>query len=117
MLPKGTSLLINPAAVHFHPHIWGPDAHTFDPDRWDRLEADTAASPFAFEAFIQGPRICIGKPFAMLQLKVLLIELLTKWEFAPSGDPDKKIGVANPAYILKPKRDLEVVVERRLCRR
>lgn len=77
--------MINPFVAHFHPQIWGPTAYEFNPDRWDSLSA-TAADPFAFQAFINGPRMCIGKPFALLEFKVLVIELLRRFKFEGVGE-------------------------------
>lgn len=47
----------------------------FDPDRWDNVSGD-AKDPFAFGSFHNGPRICIGKSFALLEYRVILIRLL-----------------------------------------
>jgi long-chain fatty acid omega-monooxygenase len=50
---------------------WGPDAVQFWPERW--INEDGAfrnASPFKFTAFQAGPRICLGKDSAYLQMKM-----------------------------------------------
>lgn len=79
-IPKGTQLDVTVPVVHFHPHVWGADAAVFDPDRWDTLTGD-AASPYAWEPFIQGARICPGKNLAMIEVKAILVELIAKWRF------------------------------------
>ncbi|KAI0380858.1 cytochrome P450 [Hypomontagnella monticulosa] len=93
-IPKGTQIDISIPLVHQHPAIWGPDAAVFDPDRWDRLTGTAAASPFAFEAFLQGPRTCPGRNFALIEVKAVLLELLARWRFmgierGPAGDGEK----------------------------
>lgn len=79
-IPKGTQIDIHMPLVHHHRGIWGLEASSFDPDRWDKL-AGNNASPYAFQAFLQGPRMCPGKNFAMLEIKVMLIELVNNWRF------------------------------------
>lgn len=110
LIPKGTTVNICPQVMHSHPNIWGTDAFSFDPDRWDRLTGDQA-SPYALETFINGPRICIGRAFALLEYKTLLIELVSKWRFS-MPDLNQKMETLNPAITLKPKGGLKIVMER-----
>jgi cytochrome P450 len=79
-IPKGTQLDLTLPIMHFHPNVWGVDAAVFDPDRWDTLTGE-AASPYAWQPFSQGPRICPGKSLAMIEVKAILVELIAKWRF------------------------------------
>ena len=89
-IPKGTLLMIAPAAPHFNPMVWGSAADEFDPDRWDHLP-EAAQDPYASVAFSQGPRVCIGKSFATLEFKAILSELIRTFEFENTGlvEPQK----------------------------
>lgn len=89
-MPKGTLIWIAPAAPQFNEHIWGPSAAEFDPDRYDRLP-EAATDPYAVQAFSTGPRICIGKSFALLEFKVILVDLVRKFKFENTGrvEPQK----------------------------
>ncbi|KAH7020347.1 cytochrome P450 [Ilyonectria destructans] len=89
-IPKGTMVMIAPAAPQFNPEIWGPTADQFDPDRWDNLP-EPARDPYASLAFSNGPRICIGKQFALQEMKAILVELIRKFKFANTGpvEPQK----------------------------
>lgn len=107
-ITKGTSIVISPANIGRNTNVWGPDADTFDPDRWDRLEGD-AASPYAFAAFNNGPRICPGRQQAMLQIKAILCELLRVFRLEPV-DTNRRF--QNPAVMLKPKGQLRVRARR-----
>jgi cytochrome P450 len=80
LLPKGTNIIIIPTLPQFSTQVWGSTADQFDPDRFDDLP-DTAIDPYAFQAFLSGPRICIGKAFALLEFKIILIELIRSFEF------------------------------------
>ncbi|TGJ85771.1 hypothetical protein E0Z10_g2974 [Xylaria hypoxylon] len=79
-IPKGTQVDLHMPLIHHHEGVWGPDASVFRPERWNNLTGDSA-SPYAFQAFIQGPRICPGKNFAVAEIKSMLIELVSKWRF------------------------------------
>ncbi|KAI1462403.1 cytochrome P450 [Annulohypoxylon moriforme] len=124
LIPKDTQLDIIIPAAHQHPSIWGPSAAVFDPDRWTALTG-TAASPFAFEAFLQGPRTCPGRNFALIEVKAVLVELVPKWRFLgierkKGGemlmDGEERVGrgvkLANPSLTYRPADGLFVRFER-----
>ena len=106
-VPKGTSLIISPQVAHFHPHIWGKDCENFDPDRWDHLSSE-ATSPYSFESFSAGPRVCIGKGLAMLEFKAILIEIVSKFSFEGLN----REMVLENYLTLRPKGGLMVRVKR-----
>ncbi|OTA91948.1 hypothetical protein M434DRAFT_396775 [Hypoxylon sp. CO27-5] len=130
-IPKGTQIDLIIPVTHQRPSIWGPDASAFDPDRWDRLTGD-AASPFAFEAFLQGPRTCPGRNFAIVVVKAVLVELAPRFRFlgiernrrdGKDGEDgelltegEEKVGrgvkLANPSLTLRPADGLFVRFER-----
>ena len=58
----------------------------FDPERW--LHEDKAQRPKAslLVGFGTGPRTCLGKPFAVVQFRILLHQLLRRFVIEP--DPD-----------------------------
>ncbi|KAH8895974.1 cytochrome P450 [Thozetella sp. PMI_491] len=108
LIPKGTALMIAPQVIQHNPLIWGPDAAEFKPERWEHL-SETAAIPYAFEAFHNGPRSCLGKGLAMLQIKTLMADMLTRFSF----EPVDRMGVfENPSFTLRPKGGLRIKVKR-----
>ena len=70
--------------MHRNPQVYAnPDQ--FQPERF-LPENNVGRHPHAFLAFSAGPRNCIGKRFAMIQLKVVLSTLLRRFRFtAPDG--------------------------------
>ena len=48
--------------------------HVFNPDRW----IDEEIHPFAFIPFAGGARQCIGKNFALFEIKVAAINLISR---------------------------------------
>uniref|UniRef100_K3WMN2 Cytochrome P450 n=1 Tax=Globisporangium ultimum (strain ATCC 200006 / CBS 805.95 / DAOM BR144) TaxID=431595 RepID=K3WMN2_GLOUD len=63
-------------------HIWGPDAEVFSPDRW--IDAQTGklinVSAYKFVAFNAGPRLCLGMNLAMLEMKLVVSGILSKFD-------------------------------------
>ncbi|KAI3895072.1 hypothetical protein MKW92_017244 [Papaver armeniacum] len=61
---------------------WGPDATSFKPARWLNNEGlFQSVSPFKFVAFQAGPRTCLGKDSAYLQMKMTLAILCRFFNF------------------------------------
>ncbi|KAK9371021.1 cytochrome P450 [Lipomyces kononenkoae] len=78
LIPKGTVVQIVTPVINNGRRFWGEDARQFSPDRWDDIQAHGAMS---FLTFLQGPRSCIGKRFATLEIKCLLIALVGSFKF------------------------------------
>ena len=55
--------------------LWGQDAGEFNPDRWLNKPK---MSDFVFPSFNGGPRICLGKDMAIMELRVVVITWLLK---------------------------------------
>jgi cytochrome P450 len=114
VLPRGTTVLMLPAVINHNPAIWGADCDAFRPDRWDHL-AEEAADPAAFASFGLGPRVCIGRAMTMLEFKIILVELVSRFdlEAVVPGATIANIKYLNPSPLLRPEGGLRVRVERR----
>ncbi|GLB36521.1 putative cytochrome p450 [Lyophyllum shimeji] len=82
VIPKGTTIAIPLNVVHTDAEVWGPDADEFRPQRW--IERKQAGIRGAREllAFSEGPRSCIGKAFALAEIKALTVTLLRHFAFS-----------------------------------
>ena len=63
-----------------------------DPGRFYplRFSPEIKRNPCAFLGFGVGPRHCIGMKFAIIELKMALVKLLTNYEIKPgAGLPDR----------------------------
>ncbi|KAK5079431.1 hypothetical protein LTS08_008844 [Lithohypha guttulata] len=78
-VPAGTTVYLMANAINRLESYWGPTANTFDPDRWHNLPPTYTTN--AFMTFLQGPRGCIGRKFAEVEMKALLCALLSKFTF------------------------------------
>jgi cytochrome P450 len=78
-VPQGTVVFIPIAAITFDEEVWGPDVDTFNPDRWDKLPE--TVSNYNYLTFLAGPRSCIGRRFAEVEMKILLAALIQRLRF------------------------------------
>ncbi|KAF8399505.1 hypothetical protein HHK36_015372 [Tetracentron sinense] len=87
ILPDGTKVKAGgmvtyvPYSMGRMEYNWGPDAASFKPERWLKEGFFQNASPFKFTAFQAGPRICLGKDSAYLQMKMTLAILCRFFDF------------------------------------
>ena len=63
------------------PHVWGPDAADFKPERWIDVQTGKliTISAYQFVVFNAGPRLCLGKNLTMLEMKLIVVSLLGKY--------------------------------------
>ncbi|KAF1789007.1 Cytochrome P450, conserved site [Phytophthora cactorum] len=61
------------------PHVWGPDAAEFKAELWIDSGKLISVSAYQFVAFNAGPRLCLGKNLAMLEMKLIVASLLSKY--------------------------------------
>ncbi|KAM0277815.1 hypothetical protein ACHAQH_005519 [Verticillium albo-atrum] len=117
LIPKGTMLVIVPAVTHFNKEIWGSNAEAFRPERWDergeKSEKTSSSDPYAFAPFLHGPRGCIGKAFALVAMKVMIIEMVQEFGFTTQPGQSGVMEYANPNFTLRPKESLRLVVSKR----
>ncbi|KAK4202069.1 cytochrome P450 [Triangularia verruculosa] len=67
--PGGTVLSVPTYSVHHSKEIWGEDAANFNPDRWFKL---TQRQKNAFIPFSHGPRACVGRNVAEMEMKLIV---------------------------------------------
>ena len=87
ILPAGSFVSVSQQALHHHPQYWN-NPNTFDPGRFlDKKEI----VPFTFLPFIVGPRRCLGKNFAMLEMKIFIAIWMSRFKFEKLPDSTKDI--------------------------
>jgi cytochrome P450 len=104
-IPRGTTIAICPYVLHRNPMYWeAPD--TFDPDRF-LPERSTERSRFAYLPFGDGPRICIGKGFAMMEMKIVLAMLAGAFQLHLASADQVEV---DPRITLRPKNGMRMTL-------
>lgn len=114
-IPQGTNILISPWLINRDPLLWGPQAGTFNPERWVDAQgrpnnSGGAKSNYAFMTFLHGPRSCIGREFARAELQCLLAAMVSRFEWAL--DMEEKAVIPAGAITIKPQNGLYLKVKR-----
>ena len=83
-VPKGATVVYAPYALGRDPRLWD-DPLAFKPERFLRDAGSGGAfaepSPWAYPVFNAGPRLCLGKPLAMMEIKLITNLLLRHFDF------------------------------------
>jgi cytochrome P450 len=77
-LPAGTTVGINTWGLHHREDLF-PESSRFDPSRFER-DRERALPPSSYLPFGDGPRVCIGNQFALVEGHVLLATLAQRVE-------------------------------------
>lgn len=78
---KGDRVTYFPYGMGRMEEIWGMDRLEFKPDRWFENGELKPVSPFKFPVFQAGPRMCLGKEMAFIQMKYVVATVLKRFEF------------------------------------
>jgi len=114
IIPKGLQCVINLESVHFDPEIY-PNPHIFDPFRFSKLRSEEESDvrhgfttvDKNFIPFGTGRHACPGRFFAAMELKIILAQLLLKYDFSlpPNTSRPKNI-ILNGGVFPDPKAEI-----------
>ena len=81
LVPPGTEVTSNAYIVQRDPELYAPDPETYRPERWlecrDSRAAEMEAAQFVFGI---GPRVCLGKEIASMELWKLLPQVVRRFD-------------------------------------
>ncbi|KDP25417.1 hypothetical protein JCGZ_20573 [Jatropha curcas] len=79
-VPAGSSVTYSIYAIGRMKFIWGDDCLEFKPERWLSMDGKKieVQDSYKFLAFNAGPRICLGKDLAYLQMKSIAAAVLLR---------------------------------------
>ncbi|KAF9802484.1 hypothetical protein IEO21_09893 [Rhodonia placenta] len=95
-IAKGDIVTVPIHLMNSWPEIWGPDAREFNPERWlaeDGVpkKAQELQGHRHLLTFVDGPRICLGRGFALAEFKAVLSVLIRNYTFEFRDGPDTQI--------------------------
>lgn len=89
---KGTRIIYHPYAMGRVEGVWGSDWPKFRPDRWlDGVDQGGSGKwrfvnkdQYTYPVFQAGPRVCLGKEMAMLQMKTVIAGVVRRFKVVPA---------------------------------
>ena len=106
-IPKGTTLIPSQWVMHRDPRYF-PDPEVFNPERWaDDLEKRLPRG--VYFPFGDGPRICIGKSFALMEAVLILATIAQRFQLELVSDQAIEL---QPSITLRPKHGIKVVFKK-----
>lgn len=73
-VPRGSCVIFSSYCMGRSPDLWGKDAEEFKPERWLTMEGPV--DPYKYPVFHGGPRECLGKRLAIVEMKALMLRVL-----------------------------------------
>lgn len=77
---KGWMVMYSPMAMGRMRRLWGEDCAEFRPERWLVDGVFRPRNPFEYPVFHSGPRMCLGKEMAYVQMKAVAASILERLE-------------------------------------
>ncbi len=111
-IPPQTLVILCPWLSHRRTEAW-PDPQRFDPERFAAAGASRPRPDYF--PFGAGPRLCIGREFALVEAVLVLAAVLSEWEF--SLLPGRSRPKVAALVTLRPRGGLPLRVSRRPAKR
>ncbi|KAI3425407.1 uncharacterized protein J3R85_010324 [Psidium guajava] len=109
VIPKGTNMWIDVVSMNHDPALWGDDVNQFKPERFkeDSLYGG-CKHKMGFLPFGFGGRMCIGRNLSMMEYKIVLTLILSKFSFSVSPSY-----CHSPSHMLslRPSQGLPLIVK------
>lgn len=94
---KGTLLSVGSLSNHYNPELY-ENPTEFIPERWMKEEGSIMVpKPFTWLPFSAGPRSCVGKTLAQIEMKVIVIKLIKKYKMSLE-ESELKMKMVNFSY-------------------
>ncbi|WCJ38598.1 cytochrome P450 family 86 subfamily C polypeptide 1 [Euphorbia peplus] len=79
VLRKGARVFYSVFSMGRMESIWGKDCLEFKPERWIKDGKFVSENQFKYAVFNAGPRLCLGKRFAYMQMKMVAASVLLRY--------------------------------------
>uniref|UniRef100_A0A8D3BIJ5 unspecific monooxygenase n=1 Tax=Scophthalmus maximus TaxID=52904 RepID=A0A8D3BIJ5_SCOMX len=102
---KDMVVLVPVYALHHDPELW-PEPEEFKPERFSK-ENKQSITPYTYLPFGVGPRNCLGMRFALVILKLGLVEVLQNYSFSICEETEIPLQMS-PSGLLGPLRPIKL---------
>ncbi|XP_065920447.1 cytochrome P450 3A9-like [Dysidea avara] len=99
---KGVNVSFPSFLLHRNSAYW-PNPEKFDPERF--RPGEQSYSPYAYLPFGEGPRNCIGKRLALLEVKMALVSILKDFQFKKTTDTEVPLSLS-VGLTMTPKNEI-----------
>nr|ATU82874.1 secreted Cytochrome-like protein [Pristhesancus plagipennis] len=111
VIDKGTRIIVPVYALHHDPKFY-PDPDKFIPERF-APENKSSIPSCAYLPFGEGPRICIGMRFGLLQTKTGIVTTLSKYKLLKTDDTPERLSFEPASIITKVKEKISLKIVNR----
>ncbi|XP_047154769.1 cytochrome P450 714C2-like isoform X2 [Vigna umbellata] len=108
-VPKGFNLWIMVVSLHTNPDIWGDDAYKFKPERFANGTIGSCKLPHVYMPFGVGPRVCLGQNLAIVELKMIIALILSKFTFSLSP---RYVHSPTLRLLIEPEHGVNILVKK-----
>jgi cytochrome P450 len=105
---KGDTVLVSPFVTQRMKSIWGEDARSFDPDRFEPERA-RQYHRYAYFPFGGGPHQCVGKHIVQAEAQLILASIFSRFRTRPADGaemPKPQVGLT-----LRPDKPIMMTLE------
>ncbi|KAF5889820.1 cytochrome P450 3A30-like [Clarias magur] len=105
VIPKDSVVMVPIYALHRDPEYW-PDPEAFKPERFTKENKENLEQ-YAYMPFGVGPRNCIGMRFALVAMKLAIVEILQRFDVGLSAETKVPLELNNSG-VLSPKNPIKL---------
>nr|XP_040042230.1 cytochrome P450 3A30-like isoform X1 [Gasterosteus aculeatus aculeatus] len=105
VIPKDMVVAVPTWPLHRDPSLW-PDPEAFKPERFSK-ENKESIDPYTYMPFGAGPRNCIGMRFALVMMKLAMVENLQRFSFSVCKETEIPLEM-DVQDLLMPKRPIKL---------
>jgi len=109
-VPKQTKVILSLWSTHHDESLW-PKPYEFLPERFSEKESMTR-DLYAYLPFTQGPRVCVGMNFALVEAKLVLAMILSR--FTVTVTPGYELEEDGHVVPIAPKKGLVLRMGKRV---
>uniref|UniRef100_A0A8C9XPA1 unspecific monooxygenase n=1 Tax=Sander lucioperca TaxID=283035 RepID=A0A8C9XPA1_SANLU len=105
VIPKGMVVMVPTWPLHRDPDLWS-EPEEFKPERFSKENKETI-DPYTYMPFGAGPRNCIGMRFALVMMKLAMVEILQRYSFSVCKETEIPLEM-DIQGLLMPKRPIKL---------